>query len=71
MGEDERDDGWAPGGARGTPTRCAICGAHLDPGTWHPTVGHTEPGGMYRIVRFCSDECHDAWTPEREERAGH
>lgn len=55
-------------GRNGTPARCAACGARLDAGDWHPTVGHTDPNETYQIVRFCSGECRDEWRTTPEER---
>lgn len=70
MDDDEWDVGQPTVEADGTPTHCATCETRLDSGTWHPTAGSMEPDGTYHIVRFCSDECHDAWDPERDEPLG-
>lgn len=47
---------------------CANCGARLDPGDWHPTLGHTDADGTYRIVRFCSEACRDEWRAAHDDR---
>ncbi len=50
-----------------TPTHCGTCGTRLDAGSWHPTVGQTDPDGTYRILRFCSDECRRRWDTTRND----
>lgn len=50
----------------GAGDRCANCGAQLDSGDWHPTIGHTDDDGTYRIVRFCSEACRDEWLAAHE-----
>ena len=53
-----------------TPTHCGTCETHLDPGSWHPTVGQTGPDGTYRILRFCSEECQRRWSSARDDPDG-
>lgn len=47
--------------------RCETCGTRLSSGSWHPTIGHTDADGAYRIVRFCSDACREEWHATHEE----
>lgn len=70
MGEDSRDLDPSVVEEGETPTRCAVCGRRLDPGTWHPTVGDTDTDGTYRIVRFCSEDCHQTWNSDERNNRG-
>lgn len=68
MANDEHDNGRPPETAEnGASGHCATCGTRLAPGRWHPTIGHTDTDGAYRIIRFCSDECRDDWRTTHEE----
>lgn len=68
MGSDELDENFpSDADGDGAPTRCVTCRTRLDQGVWHPTVGHTDSSGTYRIVRFCNDECREEWRTSREE----
>lgn len=59
MGEQDR------GGSR---SRCDHCGDALDVETWHPAELVEEEGDDTRLVEFCSEECHERWQRDAEDR---
>lgn len=58
----ERRDASTDAGA--DATRCAACGAVVDPSDWHPVATRFDDDGEFHLLTFCCEGCRSAWQSE-------
>jgi len=64
-----QDDNREPRTSTDLPSRCANCGAPLEPDEWHPTETIVDDEEVQKLLVFCDEECHSGWENQHTRRS--